>query len=414
MGFILGPEGLFILAIRSVHLAIIVGYLLSSDPTFAQEVSEQKDAPAKGELAAESKESGWQIKPRWRLQYDVADIDGPEGLVGQGSFSAIRRARLGVDIEMPAGFSARIDAELQDEPIQLLDAYVMWKRNEYLVIAGQQKAINPLDLHSSNLYTTFMERPAFYGAFNYGRGTGILAGYERDDFGVYGGVFTDNLALLNDVKNNSLFADFRSYWSPQFGDVRFHVAGSYHIRDLKDFSKAPSRYRQRPFVRLTDERYVGTTGLLVEKETRYGFEAAATWKRLHAAGELHWLEADRVDVADPRFFGAYAEVGFFLTNDARPLKTGAFGTIKPAKPLGSGGIGAVQVNVRYDHLNLNSAGVTGGTQDGYLASLIWTPVDFLRLMVNYARLDYRSAAIAVAGNRNYTVDVIAARFQLSY
>jgi phosphate-selective porin OprO/OprP len=74
----------------------------------------------------------------------------------------------------------------------------------------------------------------------------------------------------------------------------------------------------------------------------------------------------------------------------------------------------VQVNFRYDYLDLNSAGVTGGKQDGYLASLIWTPVDYLKLMINYAQLDYRDAVIAVAGNRNYSVNVVGMRGQVSF
>ncbi len=360
------------------------------------------------------RESSWQIKPRWRLQYDVASIDGPEGLVGQESLNSIRRARLGVDINMPAGFYARIDAEFQDAPIIFLDAYFAWKKDQFVVTAGQHKALNPFDLHTSNLNVSFMERPAFITAFNYGRGTGVSVGYERDDFGVYGGVFTDPLIALNDVKSNSISADFRGFWSPQLGDVRLHLGGSYHWRDLKDFSLVPTRYRQRPFVRITDTRYIGTPGLLVDNENRYGLEAAAALTRFHAAAEVHWLKASRPGLSDPRFFGGYGEIGVFLTNDIRPLKGGLFGTIKPKKPLGSGGIGAVQVNFRYDYLDLNSAGVTGGKQDGYLASLIWTPVDYLKLMINYAQLDYRDAVIAVAGNRNYSVNVVGMRGQVSF
>ena len=361
-----------------------------------------------------SERDGWQIKPRWRLQYDIAEIDGPAGLPGQGRFSAIRRARLGVDISMPADLSARIDGEVQDGPVQLIDAYLMWNKNNVFVMAGQQKAINPLDLHSSNLNTSFQERPAFYTAFNYGRGTGVMVGYERDDIGIYGGVFTDTLVNLNDVKSNSISTDFRTFWSPQLGNLRLHLGGSYHWRDLNDFANVPTRYRQRPFVRITNTRYIGTPALSVDREERYGLEVATVSGRFHSAAEVHWLDASRPGLADPTLFGGYGEVGFFLTNDSRPLKGGVFGGIKPKKQLGSGGFGAVQVNVRYDYLDLHSAGVTGGKQDGYLASLIWTPVEFLRLMVNYARLDYSDAAIAVAGDRDYTVDVIGMRFQISY
>jgi phosphate-selective porin OprO and OprP len=391
--------------------------VLPGNPAFAQDVTGQEVAtvtaePATGKASTEDA-SDWQIKPRWRLQYDIADIDGPMGLPGSGSTGAIRRARLGVDIGMPAGFSARVDAEFQNQ-ILLLDAYVSWEKNDLIVMVGQQKAVNPLDLHGSNLNTSFMERPAFYTAFNYGRGTGVLLGYERDDVGVFGGVFTDALVNLNDVKDNSISADFRGYWSPQLGKLRLHFGASYHLRDLNDFADQPTRYRQRPFVRITDTRYIGTPGLRVDQEQRYGLETAAVYKRVHAAAEIHWLNASRTGLADPTFFGGYAEAGFFLTNDSRPLKAGAFGTIKPKKPLGKGGLGAVQVNVRYDYLSLNSAGVTGGTQNGYLASLVWTPVEYFKFILNYARLDYSDATIAVAGDRDYSVDVVGARFQLSY
>lgn len=397
---------------------LMLAFLGCATPGVAQDADQVVALPPPTSASSDNHETradvGWQIRPRWRLQYDVAEIDGPAGLPDTGTFDAVRRARLGIDLDMPSGFSVRFDGELQDDAPQIIDAYLMWKQGDAFVSVGQQKAVNPLDLNSSNLNISFMERPAFYGAFNYGRGTGILAGYERDDFGAYAGIFTDNLVLLNDVNRNSIFADFRTYWSPQVGQVRLHLAGSYHVRDLKDFAGTPTRYRQRPFVRLSDARYIGTPGLFVGKETRYGLEMAGAWKRVHVAGEVHWLDADRISAADPRFFGAYGEVGVFLSRDSRPLKAGAFGAIKPNSPVNTGGFGAVQFNLRYDYLDLNSRGVSGGTQDGYMASLIWTPVEYLRLMVNYARLDYRGAAVALAADRDYAADVIGARFQIHY
>lgn len=367
-----------------------------------------------GDLPSESGADSWQIRPRWRLQYDIADIDAPDGLDGSGSFDALRRARMGVDIELPDGFSVRIDGEVQDDPVQLIDAYLMWEKGDFIAMVGQQKAVNPLDLHSSNLNISFMERPAFYTAFNYGRGTGVMAGIERHDFGIYGGLFTDNIILLNDVDRNSIFADFRTYWSPKIGAARVHFGASYHIRDLNDFADIGTRYRQRPLVRITDTRYIGTPALNVAKEQRFGVEMAGAMGRFHAAGELHWLDASRTGASNAHFFGGYAEAGVFITNDSRPLKAGAFGAIKPKRPVGSGGLGAVQFNARYDYLDLNSIGVTGGKQNGYLASLVWTPVDYLRVMVNYARLEYSDVAASPAGGGDFGVDVVGVRFQVSY
>jgi phosphate-selective porin OprO and OprP len=358
--------------------------------------------------------SDWQIKPRWRVQYDVAEIDGPAGLNGTGKFEDIRRGRIGIDLKMPSGFAARVEAELTADPIELTDAYLQWSNQSFKVVAGQQKAQLPLDEENSNLNISFLERAAFVSAFNYSRRTGISGHYSKGDWSIAAGIYTDPLILLNDVPANSKSFDFRGFWSPKLGDTKVHLAASYHLRDLNDVGASPQRYRVRPSIRITDTRYIGTPGLAVDKEQRFGLEAAAVNGRLHFASEAHWLKADRVAQANPTFFGAYAEAGFFITDDSRPLKGGLFGAIKPKRPVGGGGIGAVQFNLRYDYLDLNDAGINGGKQKGYLASLIWTPAENFRLMGQYSKLKYTGAVIAVAGDRNYTVDVIGVRGQISY
>lgn len=391
---------------------------LMATPAAAQAVADPKPADMAAPVAAsdtEKKKSEWELKPRWRLQYDWGNVSGPAGLTGTGNSEEIRRAQLGVDIKMPGGFSARIEGEFTADPIELVDAYVAWNGRGFNVTAGQQKFFSPLDDMTSDLNTSFTERAALVTAFNFTRRTGLSMGYAKGDFQVNGGISTDPLIQLDDVDDNSLSGHVRAVWMPQAGKTKFHLGAAYHWRDRKDSSITPVRYRQRPLIHSTETRYVATPGLLAEREQTYGVEAAAVNGPFHAAGEAYWQHASRPGASDPTFFGAYAEVGVFLTKgDSRPLKGGAFGAIKPKKPLGQRGIGAVQLNARYDYLDLNSAGVVGGTQRGYMASLIWTPTEWLRVMAQYARLNYRDAAIAVAGDRNYGVDVVGARVQLTY
>lgn len=408
---------------KSLHL--IAGtalFVAIASPAQADEGAdnENQTAEAKAEevvsvpVKLEKPKSGWQIKPRWRVQYDVAQIDGPTGLAGVGNVDDIRRAQLGIDLKMPGGFSARIEGDFAASPIEFTDGYLAWDRKGINVTAGQHKAFSPLDDMTSDLNTSFLERASIVTAFGHGRRTGLSVGYSKGDLGVNGGVFTDPLLQLNDVQSNSVSVDARAFWSPKIGKVKLHFAAAYHWRDLNDFGLATTRYRLRPALRITDTRYIGTPGLAITEEQRYGLEAAGVLGRLHGAAEVHWLNASRTGFDNPNFFGAYAEAGFFLTNDSRPLKGGAFGGVKPKKPLGSGGFGAVQVNVRYDYLDLNSTGVTGGKQDGYMASLIWTPAENFRLMGQYSKLKYTDAAIAVAGDRSYSVDVVGLRGQISY
>ena len=139
--------------------------------------------------------------------------------------------------------------------------------------------------------------------------------------------------------------------------------------------------------------------------------------RFHVAGEAFWQSVDRPGaLADPTFFGGYAEVGLFLTpDDTRGYKAGTFDRVKPAHPIDEGGFGALQLNLRYDYLDLVDAGVIGGVQNGYLASLIWTPTDYTRLMLNYGRLQYDQAIYPTAsGDRSYGVDAVAVRAQVDF
>src|SRR3546814_20246956 len=76
-----------------------------------------------------------------------------------------------------------------------------------------------------------------------------------------------------------------------------------------------------------------------------------------------------------------------------------FRGIKVKKPVGGGGIGAWQVNLRYDHLALNDDGIVGGPQNGSMASLIWNPIDYVRFLLHYARLQYSDAVLPAGYDR---------------
>ena len=74
----------------------------------------------------------------------------------------------------------------------------------------------------------------------------------------------------------------------------------------------------------------------------------------------------------------------------------------------------MQVNLRYDTLSLDSGDIRGGRQNGYIAGLIWTPIQYLRFNLNYARLAYRGATPLADGRRDYALDVIGSRFELDF
>ena len=188
-----------------------------------------------------------------------------------------------------------------------------------------------------------------------------------------------------------------------------------HWRDLGD-TISSLRYRQRPLVHSVDTRFIDTKNITnASEELTYGLEGALIAGRFHIAGETHWATLKRFNFADSTFFGGAIEAGLFLTNDKREYKEGVFKSIKVRNPVGGGGYGALQLNVRYDRLDLNDGAIIGGTQNGYMASLIWTPIDYVRFMLNFGHLEYDNASGIVPGApNNYSVDVVAARAQISF
>lgn len=388
----------------------------SNAAQLAQEAA-SKEPPVKvswkGAPELEGK-GGWSFKPRGRLQYDAGFTDVP-GSTGRsdGFGNEVRRARLGVEGDMPGGFGYKFELDFAGNEVEITDAVLTYSDGGLKVTAGQHNNFQGLEELTSSRFISQLERAAFTDAFGFERRVGLSAQYQTGDVLVQGGLFTDN---IDDLSNKSWSADGRIVFMPKLGDTQLHLGGSVHYSELKDASDTV-RYRQRPFVHFTGERFIDTGSFSAESETGFGLEAAAIHGPLHAAAEGYWQKVDRpMGLADPTFFGGYAEIGYFLTGgDSRGYKGGTFDRVKPKNGFDKGGIGAIQVNLRYDYLDLSDAGLVGGTQNGYALSLIWTPTNYTRFMLNYARADYSNAIHpAAGGDTSYAVDSFGMRAQIDF
>jgi phosphate-selective porin OprO and OprP len=364
-----------------------------------------------------SSKDGWSFKPRGRLQIDTAGIDAPSGIAARQSLGVateLRRAYLGVDGTVPGGFGYRVEADFANSSVDLTDLYLTYKASpEVTLTIGQHKPFWSLEEMTSDLFTSFMERASFNSGFGYERRVGASAQYAGKQFLLQGGVFTDNAADLNNDRNNSYGFDGRAVFMPKLAGGQLHVGGSAHFRDFND-QQTSARYRVRPFVHTTDVRFIDTGNFSATSERSFGAELAYISGPFHATAEAQWLKTRRPGLADPTFNGGYAEVGYLVTGDTTAYKGGAYDRIRPKKPVGKGGIGAVQINARYDWLDLSDAGIVGGRQQIAGLSAIWIPVDYVRFLVNYGHLWIKDAAVAAGGDRNYSADVVGMRAQIDF
>lgn len=374
----------------------------------------------KGAPQLADKEEGWSFKPRGRLMYDFATVDGPSGYSnpGLGFSNEIRRARLGVEGTIPGDFGYKFEVDFAAGDVEFADAYLSHSSGPVEFIIGQHNNFQSLDELTSSLHSSFIERAAFTDAFGFERRVGASAQYAKGIVLAQGGVFTDSISDLNSSgdDNNSYGFDTRLVLAPKMGANQLHFAGSYHWRDINDAATSV-RYRQRPAVHTTDIRFIDTGSIIgAEKEIGLGLEAAGIFGPFHVASEAYWQRVGRSGLSDPTFFGAYVEGGYFFTGESRGYKGGKFDRVKVKRPLAGegGGWGALGLNLRWDYLDLNDAGILGGRQNAYQASLNWKPSDYVLFGLNFAHILYDDAAVSADGDRDYSVDVAAFRAQVDF
>jgi phosphate-selective porin OprO/OprP len=353
------------------------------------------------------------FKVKGRIQADVGHVSTPRGIAdrGLGFSNEVRRIRLGGEGKLGSGFGYKLELELSDNAVDLVDTFVTYEKGAWQVAIGNQNQFQSLDELTGDTTGSLMERAAFTDAFNFERRMGVAVQYHRKDILLQAGIFTDDIDALADAsdgpaggdENDSFSIDGRAVYAPKLGGTQVHLGGSAHLRMLNRLSDTPVRYRQRPYLHSSNSRILATPNIPVDRELHYGLELAAIHGRWHVAAETHWLDAIGPG-PNSRFFGGYAEIGYFLTDDSRSYRNGIFGGAKPSSPFGKGGPGAIQLNLRYDYLDLNDGTIRAGTQNGWFAGIVWTPVEYLRFNLNYGYLAYTGAAIAAGGRRDYGLE----------
>ena len=376
----------------------------------------------KGAPQLEDKEEGWSFKPFGRLQYDVGHVGSPDGVSnsGLGFSNELRRGRIGVEGSIPGGFGYKVEVDFADNAVEVTDAFLSYAASKQVgIVIGQHNGFQSMEELTSSRFTSFMERAAFTDAFNFERRVGLSATYASGIVLAQGGVFTDNIEDLADIgdDNNAVSIDGRLVVAPKAGDTQLHFgasgASSRQWRRRRSRRNALPATPLCPHQRRALPRNPGAQRA-GGNQLRSGSGADPWPLPCRWRGPLARLPIP-MTAGSPTYFGGYAELGYFLTGETRGYKGGRFDRTKVRNPVGKGGAGAFQINLRYDYLDLNDDGIVGGKQSGYEASLIWIPQDYVRFLLNYARLQYEDAAVAAAdGDRDYGIDVIGARAQIDF
>lgn len=346
----------------------------------------------------------------------LSDIGGFETGV------AFRRARLGMrgTLYDNIGYVAEFDFAGGDADFR--NVYMSLKNPciGMIKVGHFKQPFGGEQLTSSN-YLTFMER---------GLPSEMTPGFETG-IGVFNNYGDDMSWGVSTFRNSNSYGDDRP--DAVHGDSEWNFAGRvagrpYHDDDNDEYlHMGGSLGYWQPN---NDTVAVGFGG--AQAVTGFGsllttFSADDAWALGLDAGyvsgpfqfqaEYVRTEWDTIGASDADFDAFQFYVSYFLTGESRPYsaKKANYARLNPASnyadPDASGdGLGAWEVALRYDEIDLDDGGVRLGDADQWTLGLNWYLNPHTRVMLNYAMADIEVAGSDLDGD----LDTLAIRFQIDF
>ena len=359
----------------------------------------------KGAPELSSKDGNFKMKVRGRLYVDYGNVSDSSGTTVDNT--EFRTARLGVEGVVFKDVKYKFEADFAGDEVEIKDAYLAWDLKPVTIEVGQFKTPNSLEEQTSSRYISLMERGSFTDAFGLARQTGIAVAYAENNMTFKAGLFQGDAGGDGGIEDRTYAA--RATYAVKLDDGLVHVGASIRHRELDEAGTA--KYSQRPHNHQAD-KYVDTGSMAAESDTFYGVELAGVMGPFSAQAEWAWQTANLIGMSENASFnGGYIDLSYFITGESRPYKNGAFSRVKVANPVFEGGMGAWQVVVRYDTIDLTDADVAidGGKQDSFMVGVNWHLNDYTRVMANYSNAD-----IEGGDDDGENIDTWGLRFQVDW
>jgi len=352
---------------------------------------------------------------------------------------ALRRGRLGIE----GTFFKNTDYKFEYDFTRgnglnaggITDAYVRQNFSKpFSIKFGAFKEPFSLEEATSNRYLTFIERNMAVNTFVDNLNTyklGIGANYSADRWLVASSLQTEGVGGYNAYGNNSLTSSTGSAINTNGGvnrnggggdtswEVNTRVAGTpwfesktkfLHVGASGSYININNNYLgsgsysnggvifANGIGGNVDRTSILTTGNLTQNSgttklfqanylTRFGAESSVVYGPFSAQAEYIQTDVSGTGYTkNESLNGYYGYATYFLTGESRnyTAKTGSWGRIKPTHNFDlKGGLGAWELAVGYDYMNLNSGAINGGRADTVKGGLNWYLNSHTRFMANY-------------------------------
>ena len=250
---------------------------------------------------------------------------------------------------------------------------------------GKQKEPISMERLTSMVNLPMQERSAVSDAMMPSRNIGMVlsgTGLERRSTWA-GGVFNPWLDTDTPLEDTSTQIVGRGTLLPL---LSFNENSLIHLGAGVRYSNGKSglQYKTEPeFNQSTN--FVDTGFFQAESSILYDLEAAWRYGPFLLNGEYVINQVDDPSVGDPTFTGYHLTANYVLTGEMRPYnkRSGLFRPVPVAKPVSSGGWGAVELSGRISNIDLNEGGVNGGDMDIYSLGLNWWLSTSASFGINY-------------------------------
>ena len=362
------------------------------------------------------------FRPRGRLLLDASSTGGSDYAARQLSGSEVRSVRLGIEgTHGPIGWV--LEGDFANNKVAWKSAYVSYQHvllgKPAELTVGNRLNDRGLDGSSGTINTPFQDRNTV--------GTTLLP--QRGAFGVglterwFGQDWHASVSMAgNDLNssngNDSVALAARAHWNPLKSEAATMHLGAWSFAE--HIAKgATGALRSASIGGHFNQQVKVLPGVMPEprESLAYGLEwamfsgpfwSSAEWGRRELRSRA------TLPGSDHRQHEAYAvSAGWFLAggSPAYLSRSGTWGRVKVAQPVGAGGAGAWELKLRYEAADYTDL-LQGGKGDAFTFGANWYWNDFSRVMLDVVRWSTRSRTGAYQGpDDGYTVN---ARFQVAF
>jgi phosphate-selective porin OprO/OprP len=333
----------------------------------------------------------------------------------------LRRARIGITLELLDRWRARADYDFTGEELDIRgvqDLYLRYSgsRGYYLTLGNQKEPLG-LEWQISSRNLTFLERAlpiALVPPYH----LGVTAGTHGRNWSAMAGVFGDRLQDGIDA-DNGYGASGRFTLALRPGkSFRLHLgmSGGYRKRGERTRNL---RFSSGPESGIEDVRFVNTRSIRhVTDYQTFGTEFAA-WRGPFAVQAEHLRSFVNRNHGrdDLQFDGWYVYASWILTGETRGYRSssGSFGSVKPHRPFDfHGGWGAWELAARYSELNLNDRGIHGGHENNITLGVNLYLNSYARVMANYVFIQTETPASGRRQARSEEPSLFQTRVQIEF